>query len=229
VVSGRGVYTRRMARQGKFITFEGGEGAGKSTQIRLLAPRIEEGGWEVLTTREPGGTAAAEAIRRFILDGHAGNLGPTGEALMFAAARADHVATVIAPALAAGRWVLSDRFTDSTRVYQGAEGGVSADVLEALERIAVGSSRPDLTVILDVPPEIGLRRVKARQRATGVGPDRFDSDALEPHERRRQAYLALAATAPGRYLVVDAAQGEAEVAAAIWSGVRTRLLDHAAA
>ena len=189
---------------GKFITFEGGEGAGKSTQIRRLAARLEEAGLRVVTTREPGGTPAAEAIRQFILTGRAEAMGAEGEALLFAAARVDHVMSIIRPALAAGDWVLSDRFTDSTRVYQGAEGGVAPATLDALERVAVGQNRPDLTVILDIPAETGLRRVRARQTETGIGPDRFDSDELGLHERRRQAYLALAARDPGRYLVVDA-------------------------
>ena len=213
---------------GKFITFEGGEGAGKSTQIRRLAARLEEAGLRVVTTREPGGTPAAEAIRQFILTGRAEAMGAEGEALLFAAARADHVMHVIRPALAAGDWVLSDRFTDSTRVYQGAEGGVATATLEALERVAIGRTRPDLTIILDIPAETGLRRVRSRQAESGVGPDRFDSDELGLHELRRQAYLALAARDPGRYLIVDAARGEEEVAAEVWQAVSARLLREAA-
>lgn len=211
------VYIRAMA--GRFITFEGGEGAGKSTQIRRLAARLETAGLAVVCTREPGGTPAAEAIRQFILGGRATAMGPEGEALLFAAARADHVANVIRPALERGNWVLCDRFTDSTRVYQGVEGGVATETLDALERVAVGPTRPDLTLILDVPAEVGFRRVRARQSATGDGPDRFDSDELGPHERRRQAYLDLAARDPLRYRVVDASRSEAEVADQIWQAV----------
>jgi dTMP kinase len=213
---------------GKFITFEGGEGAGKSTQIRRLATRLEDAGLRVVTTREPGGTQTAEAIRQFILSGRAESMGAEGEAMLFAAARADHVARIIRPALAAGDWVLSDRFSDSTRVYQGAEGGVSPETLDALERVAVGATRPDLTIILDIPAEIGLRRVRARQAATGDGPDRFDSDQVGLHERRRQAYLALAAREPDRYAVVDAVRWESDVADEVWKAVSARLLQEAA-
>jgi dTMP kinase len=213
---------------GKFITFEGGEGAGKSTQIQRLAAHLVECGIRVVVTREPGGTPAAEAIRSFILDGEAKPMGADAEALLFAAARADHVAEVIRPALASNAWVLSDRFADSTRVYQGTEGGVAAGTLEALERIAVGATRPDLTIVLDVPPELGLDRVKARQAETGAGPDRFDSDVLALHARRRAAFLALAEREPGRYLVIDASRGEREVADEIWRSVTARLFRAAA-
>lgn len=217
-----------LAMAGKFITFEGGEGAGKSTQIRRLAARLEETGVRVVSTREPGGTPSAEAIRQFILGGHAAAMGSEGEAMLFAAARADHVQRVIRPALAAGDWVLCDRFTDSTRVYQGVEGGVPAATLDAIERAAVGPTRPDLTVILDIPAEMGLRRVRARQTATGEGPDRFDSDELGLHERRRHAYLALAARDPARYVVVEASRSEEEVADDIWRAVSSGLLTEAA-
>jgi len=213
---------------GKFITFEGGEGAGKSTQIRHLAAHLGECGIRVVATREPGGTPAAEAIRDFILGGSASAMGAEAEALLFAAARADHVEAVIRPALASNAWVLCDRFTDSTRVYQGAEGGVPAEALAALERIAVGDSRPDLTILLDVPPEVGLERVKARRADTGVGPDRFDSEVLDLHARRRDAFRALAGAEPGRYLVVDAARGEGEIADEIWRSVTARLFRAAA-
>jgi dTMP kinase len=222
VVAVASLYIRAMA--GKFITFEGGEGAGKSTQIRRLAARLEGAGLKVVTTREPGGTPAAEAVRDLLLSGRAAAMGPEGEAMLFAAARADHVQRVIRPALAAGDWVLSDRFTDSTRVYQGAEGKVPSETLDALERAAVGPTRPDLTVILDLPAEIGLRRVRARQTATGDSPDRFDSDELALHERRREAYLALAARDPIRYVVVDASRSEEEVADEIWRAVSSRFL-----
>ncbi len=209
---------------GKFVTFEGGEGAGKSTQIRRLAARLKDAGLTVVITREPGGTPAAEAIRQFILTGRAAAMGAEGEAMLFAAARADHVQNVIRPALLRGDWVLCDRFSDSTRVYQGAEGGVAPKMLDALEHMAVGGTRPDLTLILDIPAAIGLRRVRARQAATGDGPDRFDSEQVAPHERRRQAYLALAASDPNRYAVIDAVHWEGDVADDIWRAVSARLL-----
>ena len=213
---------------GKFITFEGGEGAGKSTQIRHLAAHLTECGIRIAVTREPGGTPAAEAIRDFILGGSASAMGAEAEALLFAAARADHVEHVIRPALAGNVWVLCDRFTDSTRVYQGAEGGVPPETLAALERIAVGESRPSLTILLDVPPEVGLARVKARHAETGAGPDRFDSEALDLHARRRAAFLALAESDPERYLVVDATRDEKAIADEIWRNVTARLFRAAA-
>jgi dTMP kinase len=213
---------------GKFITFEGGEGAGKSTQIRRLAARLAEAGLAVATTREPGGTTAAEAIRRLVLSGHAESLGAEAEAVLFAAARADHVARVIRPALAAGEWVLSDRFSDSTRVYQGAIGGVDEATLDALERVAVGRTRPDLTIILDVPAEVGLHRVKARLAGSGDAPDRFDSEEIDLHDRRRKAFLDLAARDPERCVVIDAARKKDEVAEDVWRSVSGRLMQEAA-
>ena len=213
---------------GKFITFEGGEGAGKSTQIRRLADRLAERGIGVVVTREPGGTPTAEAIRTMLLSGHAKALGPDGEAVLFAAARADHVDKVIRPALRAGRWVLSDRFTDSTRVYQGSGDGADLATLEALDRVAVGRTMPDLTVILDVPVEVGLGRAAKRQAATGGAPDRFERDAVALHDARRQAYLAIAAAEPDRCVVIDASGDEEATARAIWDAIAARLLEHAA-
>jgi dTMP kinase len=209
---------------GKFISFEGGEGAGKSTQVRRLASYLTDRGHEVTVTREPGGTPIAEAIRAFILSGEAKALGAESEAVLFAAARADHVDKVIRPALARGAWVLCDRFIDSTRVYQGSGDGVDPALVRALERVAVGETRPDLTVILDVPAEIGMRRMAER---TG-SPDRFESDDLARHEMRRQAYLDIARREPERCVVVDAARSEEEVADSIRRMVDLRLLDRAA-
>jgi dTMP kinase len=213
---------------GRFITFEGGEGAGKSTQVRRLAVRIGNAGHSVVTTREPGGTPAAEAIREFILSGRAKEMGAAGEAVLFAAARADHVKTIIRPALNYGVWVVCDRFTDSTRVYQGNEGGTAPEMLDALERVSVGAPLPDLVIVLDIPAEAGLQRVRSRHAETGDRPDRFDSDELSLHERRRQAFLELAARNPGRYAVVDANRAEDEVADEIWRIVSDRLLRQAA-
>lgn len=208
---------------GRFITFEGGEGAGKSTQIRLLAERLEGRGVAVVVTREPGGTPTAEAIRAMLLSGQAKDLGPDGEAVLFAAARADHVERVIRPALRAGRWVLSDRFFDSTHVYQGTGDGADSATLAALDRIAVGRTRPDLTLILDVPVEIGLARAAGR----GAAPDRFESDTLALHEKRRRAFLAIAEAEPDRCVVIDASRDAAATASSVWDAVSVRLLSPA--
>jgi len=209
---------------GKFITFEGGEGAGKSTQVRRLAAYLRDRGLEAVATREPGGTPVAEAIRHFILSGQAKSLGSESEAVLFAAARADHVDKVIRPALARGAWVLCDRFIDSTRVYQGSGDGVDPALVRALERVAIGETRPDLTFILDVPAEVGMQRMNGRAE----GPDRFESDDLARHELRRRAYLEIARNEPQRCVVVDAARSEDEVADSIRRIVDTRLLDRAA-
>ena len=210
---------------GKFITFEGGEGAGKSTQIKRLAERLEAGGRAVVVTREPGGTPTAEEIRKMLLAGLAEELGPDGEAVLFAAARADHVEKVIRPALRAGKWVLSDRFSDSTRVYQAkAEPGV----LASLDRVAVGRTQPDLTIILDLPVETGLARAARRMEAAGKKPDRFERDDLALHEARRAAFLAIAKAEPERCVVIDAAQSEEAASHDVWQAVAARLIDKAA-
>jgi dTMP kinase len=210
---------------GKFITFEGGEGAGKSTQVRRLADRLSASGRAVVVTREPGGTPTAESIRRLLLSGLA-ELSADDEAILFAAARADHVERVIRPALTAGSWVLCDRFADSTHAYQGATGGADEALLSALDRVAVGRTRPDLTLILDLPAEVGLARAGARQG--DEAPDRFERDDAGTHEARRQAFLAIAGREPERCIVIDATQDEDTVAEAVWQAVRARLLDEAA-
>ena len=209
----------RGGRRGLLVTFEGGEGAGKSTQIARLADRLEGQGARVLRTREPGGTPGAEAVRRVLLAGGARRFGTGAEALLFAAARADHVDRLIAPALADGSWVLCDRFTDSTRVYQGT-AGVAPKLLGALEEIALCGMVPDLTIILDVPADVGLARAAAR---AGAGPDRFEGDPLAEHEARRRAFLEIAKADPARCVVVDAASDADAVAAAVWQAVCERL------
>ncbi len=211
---------------GKFITFEGGEGAGKSTQIRRLADRLTASGRTVVVTREPGGTPTAESIRRLLLSGLVKELNADGEAILFAAARADHVDRVIRPALVAGRWVLCDRFTDSTHAYQGAAGGADEALLKALDRVAVGRTAPDLTLILDLPAEVGLARASARQGAEA--PDRFERDDVAIHERRRAAFLAIARREPDRCVIIDATADVEAVGEAVWQAVRARLLDEAA-
>ncbi|MGU3494183.1 dTMP kinase [Xanthobacteraceae bacterium A53D] len=205
--------------QGRFITLEGGEGTGKSTQAKRLAAALEAQGRSVVVTREPGGSPGAEAIRHVILSGAAKDYGPTAEALLFAAARADHVDTLIRPALLTGKWVVCDRFIDSTRVYQGVLGSVSGTLLDELEDLMVGDARPDLTLILDVPPEVGLARAAAR----GEGADRFESEGLAFHAKVREAFLALAKADPDRCAVVDASGTPDEVAARIWEVVVARL------
>ena len=213
---------------GKFITFEGGEGAGKSTQIKRLAERLEAAGRAIVVTREPGGTPMAEEIRGMLLAGLAEELGPDGEAVLFAAARADHVERVIRPALRTGKWVLSDRFSDSTRVYQGVGGGADGGILGALDRVAVGRTQPDLTVILDLPVETGLARAARRMETSGKTPDRFERDELALHEARRQAFLAIAKAEPDRCVVIDATQSEDSTAHDVWQAVTKRLIDKAA-
>lgn len=225
VKASRFLYHGEMA--GKFITFEGGEGAGKSTQIGRLADRLRAAEHAVVVTREPGGTPTAEAIRKVLLSGAGKRLGPDGEAVLFAAARADHVDRVIRPALQADTWVLCDRFSDSTRAYQGT-GGVDDATLKALERVAVGRTQPDLTLILDLPVKVGLARLARRHRQAGEGADRFEADDTEQHERRRRAYLAIAAAEPERCVVIDASGNEAATADAIWQAVSARLLAQAA-
>jgi dTMP kinase len=211
---------------GKFITFEGGEGTGKSTQVRRLADRLTASGRTVVVTREPGGTPTAEAIRRFLLSGIAQRLGAAEEAVLFAAARADHVDRIIRPALAAGKWVVSDRFSDSTHAYQGG-AGADAELLEALDRVAIGRTRPHLTLILDLPSEVGLARA-ARRGGSVVPLDRFERDDPATHEARRQAFLAIAKAEPERCVVIDASPTELAVADAVWRTVAARLLDKAA-
>ncbi|WP_237151583.1 dTMP kinase [Oryzibacter oryziterrae] len=192
-----------MAR-GKFITFEGGEGAGKSTQVRRLAEHLRALGLDVVVTREPGGSPSAEAIRGLLLSGRVRALGTLGEAYLFAAARMDHIAETIEPALERGAWVICDRFADSTRVYQGAADGLDVEIVDDLERIAVGNCRPDLTIVIDLPVDVGLARVAGRS-GNGTG-DRFEAEAVAVHEARRQGFLGVAAANPDRCVVIDGAR-----------------------
>lgn len=206
---------------GCFITLEGGEGAGKSTQARRLAERLEGIGREVVRTREPGGSPRAESIRDVILSGAVKPLGPAAEAIMFFAARLDHLEILIRPALARGAVVVCDRFLDSTRAYQGVLGHVEPGLLSGLERVVVGADRPDLTLILDLPPGQGLERAAAR-RTSAEAPDRFEREGEGFHERLRAAFRTIASSEPGRCRLVDASRPVADVGDAIWSAV----LDH---
>lgn len=220
--------TVRPLARGILVTFEGGEGTGKSTQVARLQASLEGDGREVVATREPGGSPRAELIRAFLLCGDAKPFGPLAETMLFAAARADHVAHTIAPALARGAVVLCDRFIDSTRVYQGAVAGESRERIAALEHIALGSLRPDLTLILDLPAETGLARAAARRDWLGQAPDRFEDESLAFHGRVRDAFLAIAAAEPARCAVVDASGAPDEVAARVREVVRNTLRSAAA-
>src|ERR1700691_5892566 len=188
--------------RGKFITFEGGEGTGKSTQAAMLAQRLEALGLGVLLTREPGGSPGAEIIRHVLLSGAAKPLGPEAEAMLFAAAREDHVRCTIWPALTAGKWVVCDRFADSTRVYQGALGKVEDRVIKSLERLSIGNLYPDLTLVLDLPVKVGLERMAMRRGDTQ--PDRFEGESTVFHEQLREAFLLLAAAEPERCVIIKA-------------------------
>ena len=207
--------------QGKFITFEGGEGTGKSTQAAILALRLESLGLGVHLTREPGGSPGAEIIRHVLLTGAAKPLGADVEAMLFAAARDDHVQCTILPALRSGKWVVCDRFADSTRVYQGILGHVDQKLLNVLERVSIGELSPDLTVILDLPVDVGLQRAKLRRGDARA--DRFEGEGAEFHDRLRDAYLAIAAREPTRCVVIDASAAKEPVANAIWQAVQSRL------
>jgi dTMP kinase len=207
--------------KGRFITFEGGEGTGKSTQAAMLAERLNSLGISVVLTREPGGSTGAEAVRHVLLSGGAKPLGVHAEAILFAAARDDHVRQVIRPALACGHWVVCDRFADSTRVYQGVLGNLDPRFIRGLERVTVGDLKPDLTLILDLAPELGLKRALRRRNRRKV--DRFEAESLEFHHKLREAYRHLAETEPDRCVLIDASAHVKTVAAKIWSVVSERL------
>src|SRR5471030_2702398 len=207
--------------RGHFITFEGGEGSGKSTHAALLADKLRSLGIDAVLTREPGGSTGAEIIRHILLSGIVKPLGAETEAILFAAARDDHVRSTIQPALAAGQWVICDRFIDSTRVYQGALGQVDPRLIRSLERVTVGPAKPDLTFILDVPAKIGLARATAR-RGKDLA-DRFEAESISYHENLRNAYRALADKEPKRCFVIDGRAPRDVVAERILHIVEQRL------
>ena len=208
--------------QGRFITFEGGEGAGKSTQLKRLVARLEASGLEVVATREPGGSPGAESIRELVLKGSADRWSPVTETLLMYAARRDHVERVIRPALARGAWVVCDRFADSTRAYQGAAGGVDPALIAAMETYVLEQTRPDLTLIFDMPVEVGLERAHARAGSEM----RFESKGLAFHERLREGFLVIARAEPDRCAIIDAKGTLDEVEAEVWSAVESRLAVH---
>lgn len=211
-----------MANQrGIFITLEGGEGAGKSTLSKALSTRLKASGREVVVTREPGGSLKAERIREVILSGKVKPYGAFAEAMMFYAARADHLAALIRPALSRGGWVICDRFSDSTRAYQGSVGRIDKTALAALERVVLDGTTPDLTIILDIPPEIGMSRAN-RRRGESEKADRFESEAMGFHRRLRQAFLDIAAQEPERCVVIDASGSPQDIEVLAWEAIESR-------
>jgi dTMP kinase len=205
--------------RGRFITLEGGEGSGKSTHVKRLAEGLRGAGIEVLTTREPGGTPDAEAIRGLLVQGDIGRWDPVTEALLHNAARREHLTEVVWPALDGGGWVISDRFADSTTAYQGYGLGLDAEVLAALHRAAVGDFKPDLTVVLDLPVAEGLARAAARRS----NEDRYERMGEEVHLRIRDGFLAIAKGDPDRCAVIDATGSIEATQAAIRAAVGARL------
>ena len=201
---------------GRFITLEGGDGSGKSTQMRRLAAALEKHGLKVVMTREPGGSPGAEQIRKLVVEGEGGRWNPITETLLIYAARADHVARTIGPALARGAWVISDRFNDSTYAYQGAGRGVERETIRRIDAAVLDDFKPDLTLILDLAVETGL----ARARARGGAETRFENFDLDFHERMRKSFQDIARRQPERCRLIDAGGSEDQVAAAFWgSGV----------
>ena len=202
----------------RFITLEGGEGAGKSTQGRRLCAALKKRGIASVATREPGGSPGAEEIRKLIVHGEPGRWDTLTETLLIFAARADHVARTIKPALAAKKWVICDRFTDSTFAYQGSGRGLARETIRRIEAIVLDDFRPDLTLVLDLPVEAGLARASAR----GQGATRFENFDVEFHNRMRAAFLAIARRSRERCVVIDASASADAVAEAIWNTVAKR-------
>jgi len=204
--------------RGRFISLEGGDGTGKTTQAKLLAAALEQSGHRCLISREPGGSPGAEDIRALLVNGQPGRWDALTETLLLYAARHDHIERTIKPALAAGRWVVCDRFSDSTYAYQGAGGGVNRETIRRIESVSIGDFKPELTIVLDFPVEEGLQRTRARATLE----TRFEQFDGAFHERLRQAFLDLARRTPARYVIVGAAADAATVAAEIWSVVAKR-------
>jgi dTMP kinase len=207
--------------RGRFITLEGGEGVGKSTQAGILTEHLQALGVEVLRTREPGGSENAEAVRDLVVKGEAGRWSPVAETLLMYAARSDHLDRLIRPALARGAWVVCDRFADSTRAYQGAGGGVAPAIIEGIDAAVVGSDQPDLTLVFDMPVEVGLDRAFGRDMFEA----RFESKGQAFHQRLRDHFRAIAVREPQRCVLIDASGEPGEVAAAVWSAVLARFAE----
>jgi dTMP kinase len=208
-----------------FITFEGIEGSGKSTQIGLLAQALAERGLAATLTREPGGSGLGQTLRAILLSLETRDLNDRAELFLYLADRAQHVATIIRPALDAGGVVVCDRFADSTVAYQGHGRGLPLDLLLGFNQAAVAGTWPDLTILLDLDPATGLTRALARNRETGTSASegRFEAEALDFHGRVRRGYLALAAAEPGRFVTIDAAGETQAVARQVWAAVAARL------
>jgi dTMP kinase len=204
--------------RGHFVTFEGGEGTGKSTQVRLLVSYLTQCGADIVQTREPGGSPSAEEIRPLLVTGAADRWSPMAETLLFYAARVEHWRQVIEPALARGQHVISDRFSDSTMAYQAYAGGIERRVIEELHRLALPNAEPDLTFILDIPVEEGLKRAASRRDHE----TRFERKGREFHEKLRQGFLDIAKRAPKRCVVIDASQPIERVHAAVLDALKSR-------
>lgn len=213
----------RHCLPGAFFSFEGGEGTGKTTQITLLETMLKKRGFDVVVTREPGGSLGAEIVRKLLLGGAAEKFGAEGEAILFSAARQDHIAQIIRPALIAGKIVLCDRFLDSTRAYQGVAGTISAGFLKGLETVAVGDCMPDLTFLLDIKADQGLERARARREDAAA--DRFEREDVALHEARRKAFLDIALADPDRFVVVPADRRIEAIAAEISLVTTTKLME----
>lgn len=216
--------TQHQKQRGRFITLEGGEGAGKSTQGKKLVAFLESQGYEVLQTREPGGSEGGELIRAILVQGPPEKWDPMTEYLLFSAARRDHIERMIKPALAAGKWVVCDRFLDSSRAYQGIGRGVGLEVVDDIYQKLAGDFKPDLTLVFDLPVEEGLGRTKGRTE--GAEENRFENMGTDLHERIRQAFLGLAKACPDRYAVINASQTPDGVAQRVQVTVKERLLTH---
>jgi dTMP kinase len=212
------------ADRGRFISFEGGEGTGKSTQVRLLCARLRKAGLSVVQTREPGGTPGAEAIRALLVTGDGDKWDPTTEALLHVAARRNHVETLIKPSLDKGAWVVSDRFADSTMAYQGCAQGLGREKVSELGNLAVGGFKPDLTIILDLDPKRGLARSQDRHASMKGRPveDRYERMGAAFHKKLRKAFLDIAKREPKRCRIIDAGGTAAEVGEAVWNVVSRR-------
>jgi dTMP kinase len=207
--------------RGYLISFEGSEGAGKSTQVERIAKRLEDHDYEVLVTREPGGTAIGEEIRHILMHSENGvDMAPETELLLFAASRAQLVRQVIAPAINAGKVVLCDRFLDSTTVYQGVGRRIASEPVQMINNFAVGTMMPDITVVIDLPAEVGIERV--RRRAPEMT-DRMEQENIDFYRRVRDGYLVLAKALPSRFLIVDGTKPVDEVEKAIWEGLRKHI------